>query len=334
MICGSAASWMIRNVVNNRGGLHNRITRRIRLMPFELAEVEAYLHQINVKLDRYQVVQLYMAMGGIPQYLKNIKPGESASQIIDRLCFSKDGYLKGEFKNLYASLFDSPDNYIAVIKTLSKKTMGLTRAEIISECSLSSGGTATRLLEDLQESGFIAAYIPFNKTKKDTIYKLTDEYSLFYLKFIDKGKTMGQGSWQKLSASATWKSWSGLAFEAICLKHVHQIKKALGISAVFTKESAWRYAGKGSEQGTQIDLLIDRDDRCINICEIKYSTSEFSIDKAYAASLQQKAAIFKEQTKTRKTLFVTMITTHAVKQNIYYTGLVQSEVTMNSLFEK
>ncbi len=334
VICGSAASWMIHNVVNNRGGLHNRITRKIRLMPFNLAEVEEYLRSRAINLDHYQILQLYMAIGGIPHYLKDIKPGESAAQIIDRICFTKDGLLKGEFKNLYQSLFDKADNHIAIIKALAKTGKGLTRKEIITTCKLSSGGTATKLLEELVESGFITPYIPFGKTFRDNIYKLTDEYSLFYLKFMEKARTTGAGTWLKISATPSWKSWSGFAFEGLCLKHAQQIKKSLGISGVLTEESGWRSVAANGEQGIQIDLLIDRRDHCINICEMKFNESDFAIDKPFAEYLRQKVQVFKERTKTRKTLLLTLITTYAVKPNSYFTGLVQNTVEMQALFQK
>lgn len=333
VICGSAASWMIQNIVNNKGGLHNRISQKIRLLPFTLRETESYLKSRKVNLDRYQILQLYMAVGGIPQYLKAIKPGESASQNIDRLCFTKDGILKGEFNNLYQSLFDNAESHIAVIRALAGKGKGLTRTEIIDTCGLSSGGTATKLLEELVESGFITPYIPFDKKVKENIYKLSDEYSLFYLKFMEKARSTGVGTWFRLANTSSWKSWSGFAFESICLKHVSQIKKGLGIAGVLTEESAWRYFPDKSEQGTQIDLLIDRSDYCINICEMKYSQSEFTIDKSYADDLRKKPIVFREKVKTRKTLFLTMITTYGVKRNSYYTELIQNEVTMDALFD-
>lgn len=274
-----------------------------------------------------------MAMGGIPQYLKGIKPGESAAQNIDRLCFTKDGILKGEFNNLYQSLFDNAESHIAVIRALAGKRKGLTRTEIIDTCGLSSGGTATKLLEELVESGFITPYIPFDKKVKESIYKLSDEYSLFYLKFMEKARSTGVGTWLRLANSSSWKSWGGFAFESICLKHVSQIKKGLGIAGVLTEESAWRFFPDKGEQGTQIDLLIDRSDYCINICEMKYSQSEFAIDKSYADDLRKKSIVFRGKVKTRKTLFLTMITTYGVKRNSYYTELIQNEVTMDALFD-
>lgn len=332
VICGSAASWMINNVVHNKGGLHNRITRRIRLLPFTLHETATYLKSRRVVLDQYQVLQLYMATGGIPHYLKNIQPGESAAQAIDRLHFSANGPLKDEFTSLYRSLFDNPVHHISIVKALAGKRQGLTRNEIIDICQLSSGGFTTQLLNELEESGFITSYTPFEKNVKDSIYRLSDEYSLFYLKFQHNKRASGAGTWLRLSETSSWKSWSGFAFESICLKHILSIKKAIGIEDVYTEVSPWRYAVEG-EQGTQIDLLFDRKDNCINICEIKFSTTEFTIDKSYALALRQKLSIFRERTKTRKTLFLTMVTTYGVKKNEYYTALVQKDVIMDALFK-
>ena len=332
-ICGSAASWMIQKVVNNKGGLHNRITRRIRLIPFTINETAAYLKSRSIVLDQYQILQIYMAFGGIPQYLKEIKKGESAAQAIDRICFTKDGILQNEFSNLYYSLFDTADKHISIVKALAAKSSGLTRKEIISACGLSSGGTTTKIIDELIESGFVSVYIPFEKNVRDSIYKLSDEYSRFYLKFIDNSRSGGQGTWLKLSTSPSWKGWSGNAFESICLKHTKEIKSALGISGVYTEESAWRFIGDKNHKGAQIDLLLDRQDFCISICEMKFANTGFNIDKTYALELQNKLDVFKEQTKTKKTLFLTMVSTFGIKDNIYKSGLVQNEITMADLFK-
>ncbi|OMP75303.1 ATP-binding protein [[Flexibacter] sp. ATCC 35208] len=335
IICGSAASWMIQKVVNNKGGLHNRITKKIRLLPFTLAETKEYLESRNVKLELYQIVQLYMVMGGIPHYLKEVEAGFSAAQSIDRLCFTKDGILKNEFDNLYQSLFAEADKHVAVVKALNNAPAGLTRKEIIAACSLSSGGRATLLLDELMESGFITNYIPYEKNVRDNIYKLSDEYSRFYLKYIENGRASGEGTWIKLSAQPTWKSWSGLAFESICLKHTKEIKVALGISGVYTEESIWRYVSEKDDEGTvtQIDLLLDRNDFCISICEMKFSTSEFSIDKTYSIELKNKLNIFQQKTKSRKTLFLVMVTTFGTKNNVYKPGLVQNDIILEDLFK-
>ncbi len=334
VICGSAAAWMIKNIVNDRGGLHNRVTRRMRLLPFTLGETEAYLRSRNIFLDRYQLVQLYMVMGGVPQYLKMIDRGESTTVAIDRICFTKDGFLTEEFKNLFHSLFKDANLHMAVIKALAQKGSGLTRNEVITVCGLQTGGGTTHLFDELRESGFIDAYTPFGKNAKDLVYRLTDEYCLFYIKFMENSKMNGPGSWATFASSHSWLSWCGFAFEHICLKHVYQIKRALSIAGMHSENYVWRHHPQGEEQGAQIDLLIDRADKCMNVCEIKFAKTEFEITKKYAGELQNKLHVFQERTKTRKTLFLTVVTTHGVKNLTPYAGLVQAQVTLDALFQE
>jgi predicted AAA+ superfamily ATPase len=332
VICGSAASWMIQNVVRSKTGLHNRITRKIRLLPFTLAETKAYLRHRNVNLDEYQIMQLYMAMGGIPQYLKGVEVGKSATQNIDQMCFTKEGILQTEFTDLYRSLFDEADKHITIVKALAGKPGGLTRKEILNVLGASTGGRATSLLDELTESGFITFYLPFKKNVRDTIYKLSDEYSRFYLKFIDGSRASGAGTWLRISETPAWRSWSGTAFESVCLKHIHEIKTALGISGIQSEPSTWRYVPGKGKPGAQIDLLIDRADFCIDICEMKFSTTEFSIDKKYAEELKNKADVFKQETKTQKTIMTVMVTTFGTQNNSNKIGLIQNEVVMSQLF--
>ena len=334
LVCGSAASWMISNIVKNRGGLHNRITKRIRLMPFNLYETECYLKSRNIQLERYDILQLYMVMGGIPHYLKEVKRGKSATQVIDEVCFSKDGLLRDEFENLYQGLFNKPERYINVIKILAQKPKGLTRNELIKAAKLSSGGTTTKIFEGLEESGFIIKYLPVGNNLKLALYKLSDPYSAFYLKFIANSRASGTGSWIKKSATASWKSWSGFAFERLCLAHIAQIKKALGINGIYTEESSWRKTGTTTEPGTQIDLVIERGDNAINICEIKFSEIPFTITKKYADELRSKLVAFKQATKSRKTLFLTMISTFGLTENKYSVSLVQQDLDMKVLFKE
>ncbi len=334
VICGSAASWMIQNVVRNKGGLHNRITQRIRLEPFSLYETALFFKSMRVNLSHYDILQLYMITGGIPHYLKNIRSGESVAQAVDRLCFTKDGLLFNEFQDLYPALFGKADKHIAVIRCLANKMSGLNRNEILDLCQLKSGGTASKILNELEESNFITGYLPFGKNTKDTIYKLTDEYSLFYLKFMENTKAKGPSTWQTKSNGQSWASWSGLAFENICLKHIPQIKKALGISGVYSEQSMWRYLPKSKETGAQIDLLIDRQDNCINLFELKFYKKEFALDKNDVLLLETKRQVFLEKTNTKKTVFITLISTFGTKVNEHYLQTVQSQLNMNVLFER
>ena len=335
VICGSAASWMIEKILNDKGGLHNRVTQRIRLLPFTLSETDDYLKYKGVTLDYYQTLQLYMAIGGIPYYLQHILPGESATQIIDRLCFTTNGLLRTEFKNLFDSLFTNSDLHEKVIRALSQKAKGLTRDNIIIECGLTTGGGTTKILKELEESGFISIHILFGKFVNESIYKLSDEYSLFYLKFIENTKSTGEGTWHRKSNAQSFISWSGFAFESVCYKHSYQIKKALGIGDVLSEESSWRFLPpQGSDKkGAQIDLLLDRQDRTINVCEMKFAGDEFVIDKKYADELDNKLIVFKRETGTKKSLFLSMVTTYGVKKNNYYLGRVMREVKMEDLFK-
>jgi len=328
VVCGSAASWMLSKLINNKGGLHNRVTKSIRLMPFTLQETEAYLSTKGIVFDRYQIIQLYMAMGGIPFYLNEIMSGRSAFQEIDRLCFAEGGLLINEYGNLYRSLFNNPERHMAIIEGLSQKNMGMTRAEVIEASGLSNGGNITKSLMELEQSGFITLTHPFEKKVKTGIYRLTDQYSLFYLKFMKDKRSFGEGAWLSRIDSPVWRAWSGYAFENICFTHISNIKKALGISGVYTEISSWSDAAKGA----QIDLLIDRRDQVISLCEIKFSIDPYNITKTYRAELEKKLSAFRTVTKTRKSVFLTMITTFGVEENAHSIGFVQNSVTMNDLF--
>lgn len=331
IICGSAASWMTSKIINNRGGLHNRVTKRMHIQPFTLYETEAYLKYLGVQLSRYQVLQLYMSLGGIPHYLKEIKKGQSAAQNIHRICFSKNGLLVNEFDNLYNALFTNARQHINIIKALAAKPNGISRVDIINATKLTDGGTFSKLLNELEQSDFITACYPFDKIKKETLYRLTDEYSLFYLKFMNNKKNV---NWQQLSATSTYKIWSGYAFENVCMKHIEQLKHALGISAVYTEISSFFAKGKLKSKGAQIDMLIDRQDNVINICEAKFYDKPFTITKSYADELRNKMMVFQEKTGARKSLFITIMSTFGFVENIHSTGLVQQEVTTESLFRQ
>lgn len=333
IICGSAASWMIRRVIQHRGGLHNRVTRKINLLPFTFQETEQFFKSRAIYLDRYQITQLYMTFGGIPHYLKEVKRGQSIAQIINEVCFTESGLLYDEFEQLYRSLFQDYTVHIEIVKLLAAKPSGLNRNEIIEKAGLSSGGTTTQLLEELNASGFVSVFVPFGKNQKELVYKLSDEYSLFYLKFMAKKQFRGEDVWHQLSQSASYKSWSGLAFETLCLKHIASIKRALGIAGVYTEVSVWQHKANELEKGAQIDLLIDRKDHTINVCEIKFYDSTVGIDKKYAEEIQQKLSVFKQKTQTKKTLFFTMITPYGVQDNEYKTRWVDSSLTIDDLFD-
>lgn len=338
VLCGSAASWMLQNIVRQRGGLHNRVTRRLRVEPFSLGDAEELLQSRGVTLGRYQTVELFMALGGVPHYLAQVRPGESAAQNIDRLCFARDGLLRTEFTDLYASLFEQAQRHEAVVKALASRRRGMTRNALLTAASLGSGGAATKVLDELEESGFILQVPRLGRTRRDAVYWLADEYSLFYLTWIAGHRGSAEGVWMRKQGTPAWRAWSGLAFEAICLKHVGAIKAALGIAGVETVESAWEHrparADKHHRDGAQLDLVIDRADRCMNLCEMKFSEAEFTVDKACARDLLHKRDVFRDVTGTTKALFVTLVTTRGLRDNEHARSVVARSVTMDALFAR
>jgi uncharacterized protein len=331
IVCGSAASWMINNLINHRGGLHNRVTHRLILEPFTLAECEQYFRSRGMNYERYQILQIYMVTGGIPFYLEQIDKGLTATQNIDRLCFTKNGMLRTEFDNLYTSLFKAADKHTLVIETLAKKNKGMSREALIQKTSFSNGGSLTRILSELEESGFIRRYKFFGHKARNMMYQVSDFYSLFYLKFIKNADLTDQNSWLDRIDNPEVRAWSGYAFEQICRAHLAQIKRALGIGSVQTQASVWH--GSDGLNAAQVDLVIDRRDQAINLCEMKFSVNSFVIDKAYADDLRQKIGVFKAATKTNKSVFLTFITTFGVAQNEHAGSLVQTSLTMDALFD-
>ncbi|MBP9185797.1 MAG: ATP-binding protein [Bacteroidia bacterium] len=330
IVCGSAASWMISKLINNKGGLHNRVTHKMKIEPFTLSECESFLQSNNVNWNRHQIIEAYMTMGGIPFYLEAIKPTLSAAQNINNLCFTENGLLNDEFNNLYASLFKYSNNHIAVVEALSKKTMGLTREEIIKLAKLPGGGGTSKVLDELEVSGFIRKYIPLGRRIKDSLYQLTDFYTMFYFKFIKNNKYNNKNYWLNIIDTPKHRAWSGYAFELICLTHIDQLKNALGISGIQTTVASWR--SKNAAEGAQVDLLIERKDQVINLIEAKFSINKFTIDKKYAANLRNKIGTFKAETKTNNAVHLSMVTIYGITPNEYATGLVQQSITADSLF--
>jgi uncharacterized protein len=331
VICGSAAAWMIKKVMKNKGGLHNRVSEKIRLMPFTLKETELFLQNKGIRWSQYDITQLYMTVGGIPFYLNGIRKGESYTQYIERACFTEAGLLIEEFAELYSSLFDKSDLHYSVIKALGTVKAGITRSTIIEKANLKSGGTFTKIIEELTESGFITKFLPFDNNANLALYRLTDYFTLFYLKFMLNSKAVGVGIWPAKAVSSSWQSWAGLAFESICLQHIPQIKKALKLTAIYTEVSSWKGAYEGN--AAQVDLLIDRADNVINLCEIKFANNEYVITKSYANDLQHKMSVFSMQPNVKnKNIFLTMITVRGVSNNTYTKEMVQNQVILKDLF--
>lgn len=329
VICGSAASYMVRKIIHDRGGLHNRITRHVRLEPFRLAEAEQLLRHNGVRLTRYDVLRLYMALGGVPFYLQMVKSGESAAQAIDRLCFRANGPLRDEFAKVFASLFEHSDNHERIVRALARVCKGMTRDDVARASKVRTGGTLSKTLQELEASGFIQRYMPYRGIK-EPLYRLSDEHALFHLKFIESSRPSGGSYWTRLQGQAAFVAWAGFTFETICMKHVEQIKQGLGISGVHSEHGSW--FARRANGGAQVDLLIDRDDHVINLCEMKFRTAPFTIDKKYAGELGRKIEAFRQETGTRKAILLTFVTTYGLAPNSYSRQLVQGELSMDALF--
>jgi AAA+ ATPase superfamily predicted ATPase len=336
VLCGSAASWMIKNIIQNKGGLHGRLTAKLQLQPFTLKQTEAFLIHRGIRYSRQQIVELYMALGGVAQYLKAVPKGMSPTQAIQELCFSPQGLLFREFYPLFRSLFENSDKYVNIVQLLANSKSGLSISDILDKTDITSGGSFSKLLRELEEAGIIMPLADFGKKKREAHYRLIDEYSLFYLRWI-KNSTISVISgtrdvnWHLQQQSQRYAVWAGYAFENLCMRHVPQIKQALGLAAVSTIESGW--FGLSKEEGkAQIDIVIDRADRCINLCEIKYWSTQLSLDKTFSDQLERKRRIFKAATNTKKSVFTTLITPFGVNASGHYHYAIDQQINLDDLF--
>lgn len=338
IICGSSASWIIENFIDNKGGLYNRVTRILEVLPFSLKDTSDFLHHKGIRLNKTQILELYMVFGGIPHYLSLIAKGMSAIQAVDELCFKKSGELVKEFDRLFSSLFVDGDKYAALIRIIGKYRYGVGQVEIVKANAHQTGGRLTARLKNLEEAGFIQEFVPYGHIDKGRYYKVIDEFCLFYLSWIEPNlktilkQTSGSGYWFSKTQLPEWKSWSGYAFEAVCYKHIPEIRRALHID-VGAEIGHWRYSPRTKlESGCQIDLLFDRKDNAVTLCEIKYNAKPFIIDKTYAKVLLNKAAIFEKINSTHQQTFLALITVNGIKQNLYADDMVSQIVTLEDFF--
>jgi len=342
VLCGSAASWMLEKLVHAEGGLHNRITRRIRLEPFSLGETRAYLHSRGIRWNAAQTIELYMAFGGVPYYLRQVQRGWSAAQNVAAACFDREGVLSDEFGRLFASLFEDAAAHEALVRAIASKRKGCGRDELIKATGTTSGGGLKRRLQELCEAGFVASFTPYGRKRRDTAYRLVDEFSFFFLKWMQDAPRgllaqAGTDYWLGQRGSPAYNAWAGYAFEAVCLKHIRQIQRALDIPAgVATRVGTWRHvpgARSPRREGAQIDLLFDRDDGVVTVCEIKHSPEPYVLTKAYARSLAERIDVFTKRTRTKKRVSLALITVAGMKPNLWSEDLVDTVVTADALFD-
>ena len=331
VVCGSASSWIINNLINNHGGLYGRLTDVVKLLPFTLCEVNDYLTGRGINLSNYELAECYMIMGGIPYYLHYLDARLSLAQNIDRLMFNPNGPLYNEFEKLYASLFNDSQRYVQVVTTLSEHPYGLTRQEISRLTGISSGKGLSTLIDNLENCGFILQQVNYTTPKRNALYRLVDFFSLFYLRFVYSSTFRNLATWSSLQRTARFYNWAGLSFETLALMHLPQIKTSLGIAGVLTNAYAWRAkATVEGQRGAQIDLVIDRNDNTITLCEAKFTESELSLNNDDEANLRNKVSAFVAGSDKRKSVQVALITTFGLTRNIH-SGMVQNVVTLDDL---
>jgi len=332
VVCGSANSWILDELINNYGGLYGRVTYEIKLEPFSLKECEEFFQKKGIQLSRYDIVQSYMIIGGIPYYLNYFNKGKSLSQNIDSLFFSRTAKLKDEFNRLFDSAFKSPEDIKKIVMLLGERHSGYTRKEIASKTGIEGSGNLSKMLKALVASDFVIKYVPFGMGLRDTRYKLTDPFCLFYLKFVMGRKSLSNDFWTTNVDSQSVVSWRGIAFEDVCLYHIKEIKAALGIAGVSSNQSSWIARGRDEKEGLQIDLLINRKDNVVNMCEMKFYSEDFAVDKNYYRVLLSRVNALREHLPKKAIVHSTLVTTFGLKYNEYF-GIFQKVVTMDDLFK-
>lgn len=331
IVCGSATSWMTNKLLGDKGGLHNRVTRRIHLSAFSLKETELFLQSRGMAYSRHQALEIYMCLGGTPFYLDMLQKGASPTQNIDILFFSPNAPLTVEYDFLFSSLFNDSVMYKRIIEFLAKKVTGYTRNEIVKALGIKDNGVLTEVLKNLESCDFVRSYSAFGKKAKEIMYQLADLYSLFYLRYVKSYRGKDRNRWANMIDSPSRRAWSGYAFEQVCLEHLQQIKAKLGISGIQSDVCSWYRKGDENSRGSQIDLLIDRRDQVINLCEMKYSNRPFEITASYMDWMKERREIFRATTKTKKSLYLTLITPQGTLRNTQ-SGDIQNEIVLDDLF--
>lgn len=337
IVCGSATTWMLSKLLGDRGGLHNRVTHRMYLRSFTLAETEEYLKANGFVYGRQQIIDTYMIVGGVPFYLSMLRSSLGVEQNVDELFFAEDAPLRDEYNFLFRSLFKDAKKYTRVVELLAKHGKGLTKPEIVKALKVTDNGTFSEVLDNLVSCDFLRRYSAFGKKERDMMYQLVDPYTLFYIRFVKNDNHSDHHRWTNMMLQGSQNAWKGYAFEQLCLRHIDQIKNGLGISGVLSDVCSWycpmqkKSAESEGHKGGQIDLLIDRVDGIINLCEMKYGSRPFVITASYGKDMDDRRELFREKTKTQKALHITLVSPYGVARNAN-AGYIQSQITADDLF--
>jgi uncharacterized protein len=332
IVCGSASSWIKKNIINDKGGLHNRVTCSINLSPFTLKETKDFFESKKIKFTHNQIAQVYMALGGIPFYLNHFKKGESVPQALERICFADNGPLRNEYSNLYKALFKEASNHEKIVAALATSQKGMLRSEIIAKSKVRDGGPFNRAMDELLACGFIGTLSQFGTIKREEVYRMQDEFSIFYHRFIKKSTKYIPGNWQQQMNMQSFKISQGYLFELLIYRHIELLRKKLRIRNTYCEYSTFYY-NVPNTSGLQIDLLIDRNDSVINYCEIKYYTEAIEITKKMYENINSKIEYFKEISKSKKNIQYSLITNLPIKENNYSKEIIDNKVNLDEFFE-
>ena len=342
IVCGSAASWMLKKIIHAKAGFSRRITHKIRLTLFSLKETKEYLLFKGFDLSSRSVAEIFMMLGGIPYYLNFMSPHKSIYQNIEDECFDINGRLVDEYAIIFNSLFKNSENHKKVVEYIASKHKGVLLEELTGKFSSLKGGSLSRILDNLVSSSFIKKTPPLYNEAKGTIYRLIDEFVLFHLKWIKPAprsifESPSTLYFQNRAQSNSFKSWRGFAFERLCLKHEYQIRQSLGIHKILSIPSMVYFYDQQGKRSSQIDLLFERADNVISICEIKHSESEYELTKADVNSLMRKKEDLRRylalKKKTQKDIHIVYVTTNGVYLNKYFHQLQPSVVKLDDLFQ-
>lgn len=332
VVCGSATTWIVKNVLHSRGGLYNRVTRRIHLEPFTLAECEQYAAYRHLDYTRSQLMECYMALGGVAFYWSLLRGDLSVAQNFDRLFFGASDEMRLEASRVFTSLFKTASRHIEIVKLLAKRKVGMTREEVIAELGKDSNGDISVCLEELSQCGFIRRYNPVNQLKKGAVYQLMDNFILFHDEFLARRQGNDPQYWTKNMNSPRINNWRGRAFERVCLWHVPQIKQRLGILGIEANVHSWRGRGEGPDDpAAQIDMLIDRADGLVDICEIKYSAEPYEMTKEENDKILHRCSAFQKNGHARRSVRTILIASSGLKPGKYSSNIM-SVVTGDDLF--
>jgi hypothetical protein len=288
ILCGSVASFMVKKVLHSNA-LYGRTTIEILLKGFSPEEAARLLSK---KRSREETLNYQLVFGGVPKYLEQINTSQSFNKNMNTLCFSPHGIMLKEVERIFYSQFREPRTYLKIINLLKNGIFSL--SEISSKTKIPSGGGLKQYLKNLERAEMIRSYIPFDRSgnSKFKKYTLADEFLVFFFKYMGPNlRVIKESSSRRLFETLTqnsFDSWLGFAFERFCLKHAGLLALVMDFADDILLASPYF---KKNDERFQIDLLYQRADRVITVCEIKHQN--IKIGTNIIPEMQRKCALLK-----------------------------------------